>query len=168
MIDIRAAHKEDIPTIRALAQRFWPVAFASILSVKQIAYMMDMMYSPASLEEQMRQKHQFVIASRKKKDVGYLSYEVNCNNLNKTKIHKLYISPNHQRLGVGGALVNYVMLQALKAKNDVLFLNVNKQNEKAINFYKKHHFQLVKEEEIDIGDGFIMDDYVFELHVHPI
>jgi hypothetical protein len=33
----------------------------------------------------------------------------------------------------------------------------------AINFYRKYHFVLVKEETIDIGDGFIMDDYVFEL-----
>ena len=168
MIAIRAAQKDDISTIRALAQRFWPVAFASILSEKQIEYMMEMMYSPNLLKEQMSQGHQFAIASRKNENLGYLSYELNCNNLNKTKIHKLYISPNHQRLGVGGAMVNYVALQALKAKNNALFLNVNKQNEKAINFYKKHHFQLVKEEEIDIGDGFIMDDYVFELTLNQL
>ena len=168
MINIRTANKEQISTISELAQEFWPVAFASILSTEQIEYMMKMMYSPASLEKQMSQGHRFAIASRKDKLVGYLSYETNCDNSDKTKIHKLYISPNHQRLGVGKAMVNFVALQALKANNSTLFLNVNKHNKKAINFYNKLHFQLVKEEEIDIGDGFIMDDYVFELTLNQL
>ncbi|NLZ96155.1 MAG: GNAT family N-acetyltransferase [Bacteroidales bacterium] len=168
MVNIRTVNKEQIATIRELAQEFWPVAFDAILSAEQIEYMMEMMYNPASLEKQMNKGHQFAIASRKDKQVGYLSYETNCDNSNKTKIHKLYISPNHQRLGVGEAMVNFVALQALKANNSTLFLNVNKHNKKAISFYNKLHFQLVKEEKIDIGDGFIMDDYVFELTLNQL
>ena len=163
MIEFTTANKQHISTISELAQEFWPVAFASILSNQQIAYMMQMMYSKGSLEEQMNKGHQFALANKNGKKVGYMSYEIDCDNLNKTKIHKLYISPNYQRYGIGKAMVNFVAKEALKANNSALFLNVNKHNNKAIGFYKKNHFQLVKEEQIDIGNGFIMDDYVFEL-----
>ena len=163
MIEVVKVSKQHIPTIRALAQEYWPVAFVSILSASQIAYMMEMMYSHSSLEGQMNKGHQFAIASKNNKKVGYMSYETDCEGMGKTKIHKLYISPHYQRMGVGKAMVDFVTEQALQANNSALFLNVNKHNNKAIGFYKKHHFVLTKEEEIDIGDGFIMDDYVFEL-----
>ena len=163
MIEVVKVNKQHIPTIRALAQEYWPVAFVSILSASQIAYMMEMMYSHSSLEGQMNKGHQFAIASKNNEKVGYMSYETDCEGMGKTKIHKLYISPHYQRMGVGKAMVDFVSQQALLANNSALFLNVNKYNNKAISFYNKHQFQLVKEEEIDIGDGFIMDDYVFEL-----
>ena len=163
MIEITKAHKQYISTIRELADQLWPVAFASILSAQQIDYMMEMMYSEASLEKQMNDGHQYAIASQNKQNIGYVSYEIGHDQSNKTKIHKLYISPHHQRHGVGKAMIDHVTQQALAANNNSLFLNVNKYNNQAINFYRKHHFSLIKEEAIDIGDGFIMDDYVFEL-----
>ena len=163
MIEIIKVNKEHIPTIRSLAQEFWPIAFASILSEQQIKYMMEMMYSPASLEKQMDKGHRFAIITKNGEQVGYMSYEIDCEKSNKTKIPKLYISPKSQRMGIGKAMVYFVAQQALKANNKAIYLNVNKYNNKAIGFYNKHHFQLVKEEEINIGDGFIMDDYVFEL-----
>lgn len=163
MIEIVAAHKQHIPRIKELAEYIWPKAFASILSLEQIEYMMNMMYSQEAIAKQMDEGHQFAIVYRDNVDVGYVSYEVNHNQTNKTKIHKLYISPEYQRGGIGKILIDYVAVQALESKNNVLFLNVNKHNVGAIDFYNKHRFSLVKKEEIDIGDGFIMDDFVFEL-----
>ena len=163
MIEIISAQKQHIPTIKKLADYLWPKAFASILSTEQIDYMMEMMYSQASIEKQMDEGHQFAIAQKDNVDIGYVSYETNHNNSHKTKIHKLYISPEYQRHGIGKLMVDYVAGQALKANNNSLFLNVNKFNTGAIGFYKKHNFVLTKKEVIDIGNGFIMDDFVFEL-----
>ena len=54
------------------------------------------------------------------------------------------------------------MEEATKQNNHALYLNVNKHNENAIGFYRINGFSIVKEEVIDIGNGFVMDDYVFE------
>ena len=45
-----------------------------------------------------------------------------------------------------------------------LELNVNRKN-KAINFYKKYGFTILKEEDIDIGEGYFMNDYVMGMEV---
>lgn len=166
MIAIKTAKKEQIPHIIKLAEELWPETFASILTAKQITYMMEMMYSPDSLEKQMNDGHQYAIVSENNENIGYVSYEINHNNTNKTKIHKLYILPDRQRKGIGKIVIDYVAHEAKKSKNNALFLNVNKYNESAIGFYQKHRFILVKKEVIDIGNGFIMDDFVFELKLN--
>ena len=163
MIRIFAADKKHIPIIRDLADKIWPQTFSSILSPSQIEYMMEMMYSSASIVKQIEDGHQFAVAREDEINVGYVSYEVDCNQSRKTKIHKLYVSPQHQHCGIGKAMVEYVAQNALKTGNNAVFLNVNKHNTQAINFYSKLQFILVKKEEIDIGNGFIMDDFVFEL-----
>ena len=134
MIEVVKVNKQHIATIKVLAQEFWPVAFAAILSAGQIAYMMEMMYSHSALEEQMNRGHQFAIASRNGAKVGYMSYEIDCDGTGKTKIHKLYIAPNSQRMGVGKAMVDSVSQQALLANNSALFQNINKYKNKAISF----------------------------------
>lgn len=163
MIEILSAQKQHIPTIKKLADYLWPKTFAALLSAEQIDYMMEMMYSQASIEKQMDEGHLFAIVRKENVDVGYLSYETNHNQMTTTKIHKLYLSPEYQRHGIGKAMIEYVARQAIEANNQALFLNVNKHNKGAINFYIKHHFMLTKKEENDIGNGFIMDDFVFEL-----
>lgn len=166
MIEITKASQQHISTIRELAHQLWPVAFASILTAQQIDYMLEMMYSHTSLEKQINDGIQYAIVSKDQHNIGYVSYETDIYLSSKTKIHKLYISPQHQRQGVGKAIIDFVAQQAVEANNHSLFLNVNKYNTQAIHFYRKHCFALVKEEAIDIGEGFIMDDYVFELSLN--
>ncbi len=42
-----------------------------------------------------------------------------------------------------------------------LILNVNRKN-KAKTFYEKNGFAVVREEDIDIGKGYFMNDYIME------
>jgi ribosomal protein S18 acetylase RimI-like enzyme len=41
-------------------------------------------------------------------------------------------------------------------------VNVNRHN-KALHFYEKYGFKIIREEDIDIGEGYFMNDYVMEL-----
>lgn len=163
MIEIRQANANDISDIQAVANEAWPQAFAQILVPQQIVYMMEMMYSRDALWEQMVVNgHMFYIAYEDETPIGFISIEHNCNNTGKTKIHKAYIIPQCQRIGIGKVMFDKAIEQAKGANSSDLFLNVNKYNEKAIAFYNKNGFEIVKEEVIDIGNGFVMDDYVFE------
>ncbi len=164
MIEIIRANKTNIKDIQAVANVAWPHAFNYILSPEQIKYMMDWMYSTQSLQEQMDVKnHRYFLAKQYDRFSGYMSIEHNCENTGKTKIHKIYILPDFQKKGIGKQLLDRAISEA-KLRNDrAVYLNVNKYNANAIGFYEKNGFFLAKEEVIDIGNGFVMDDYVFEL-----
>ena len=79
-----------------------------------------------------------------------------------TKIHKLYLLPVVQGRGIGRALIDTVRAIAESHGHDTLTLNVNKYNE-AVHFYEAYGFRISGTEVIDIGGGYVMDDFVMNL-----
>jgi ribosomal protein S18 acetylase RimI-like enzyme len=75
----------------------------------------------------------------------------------------LYLLPSSQGNGVGKALLLEVAKRAREARQKSLVLNVNKQNKKAIDFYRVLGFVTIRQEVNDIGSGYVMDDDVMEL-----
>lgn len=162
MISVVSATIEDVPIIREIAQITWYPTFKDILTEKQIEYMLEMMYSEEALQEQIEvKKHQFFLAKENEKTVGYLSVEVNYNHEPITKIHKIYILPELQGKGIGKLLMQKAEQVALEHQNSILSLNVNRFN-KALKFYETVGFSITKTEDIDIGNGYLMEDFVME------
>ncbi|NNT71805.1 GNAT family N-acetyltransferase [Flavobacterium sp. IMCC34852] len=166
MIVIEQNSDPNFTDIIAIAQEVWPKTYGAILGQAQLDYMMDMMYSVASLQKQANEKqHHFILAKENEMSVGFASYEFDCNGTHKTKIHKIYILSTQQGKGIGRFLLDYIANEAQKHNNIALFLNVNKYNP-AQHFYKKLGFDITKEEVIDIGQGYVMDDYVMEKKIN--
>ena len=158
---IRFADLDDIPTIGYLAQQIWPVAYGAILSKEQLEYMLDMSYSPDSLTDQItKQHHHFLIAELDEDAVGFASFSVT-EDEGVHKLHKIYVLPQTQGTGVGRALLSFVTEQILEEGATTLRLNVNRHN-KARDFYEKQGFQVTKEVDIEIGNGYQMNDYIME------
>lgn len=156
------AQKANIPQIKALAHTIWPPTFGNILSEEQIDYMLGMMYEEESLFKQIETYgHRFFLIEYEGVAVGFMSLEHHVHHQPKTKIHKIYLLPETQGKGLGKALIDHAETQALAHGDHYLFLNVNKFNP-ASKFYEKCGFEVVKEEVIPIGKGFVMDDFVFE------
>lgn len=162
-MELIKATEKDIPVIKAIADEVWPKTFAEILSPKQIAYMMDMMYSEEALKEQINAlHHHYLLAKENENYWGYLSYETNYKGKSWTKIHKIYVSSAAQGKGIGRFLIDAVARIAWENNNTELSLNVNRFN-KALNFYKKLGFEVIGTEDIDIGNGFLMEDYIMKV-----
>lgn len=158
------ANKSQLPIIAELAYAIWPVAYGEILSKEQLAYMLDKFYSLEALTEQLEKRnHVFLLIEENERFVGFASYESNIEN-HKTKIHKIYVLPETQGKGFGVQLVNEIEKRVKSFKNDVLFLNVNRFN-KAQEFYKRLGFKIAYEEDIAIGNDYLMEDYVMEKEI---
>ncbi len=152
--------EKHIPIIKSIADEVWPKTFGDILSQDQIVYMMDMMYSVDAIKEQMNNlNHHYLLAKDGEEYLGYLSYETNYRGKSWTKVHKIYVLSNTQGKGVGRFLINAVSEIAKKNNNTELSLNVNRFN-RAIDFYNKVGFEIIGNEDIDIGNGFLMEDYI--------
>jgi diamine N-acetyltransferase len=162
MISIEKNFDNGFVDIRAIAKEVWPITYGFILSEIQFDYMIDMMYSVESLQEQSKiKKHHFILAKQEEKTVGFASYECNFDETNKTKIHKIYILSTEQGKGIGKTLIDFITTEAKNQNQAALLLNVNRYND-AKGFYEKLGFTIDREDVIDIGRGFIMDDYVMQ------
>lgn len=156
---IRKAYPHDIPLIRDLTYKIWPATYSNILSKEQIDYMLNLMYSEKSLQEQMQQNHEFILIYDGVEPIGFASFSLTEPTV--FKLHKIYVLPSQQGRGTGRFAIEQ-LVKAMKSKGaSALLLNVNRQNN-AKEFYEKIGFAVIKEEDIDIGNGYFMNDYVME------
>ena len=161
LIQIKA---NQLPIIIELTKKIWPVAYGTILSKAQLDFMIQKFYNETALQELMQKGHVFYLAQDEKENyVGFVSYEIN-SVPDKTKIHKIYVLPETQGTGLGRQFFELVKEQAKENNQKAIFLNVNKYNN-ALHFYTKLGFSIVNDEVIDIGEGYVMDDYVMEIGI---
>ena len=162
MIEIKQLNSDDIMIVNHLANEIWPSTFRDILSKEQISYMLDWMYSIETLQEQVQTGYLYYLATLDGVAVGFLGLEPNFPDQNQLRIHKIYVKPNVHKKGIGRALLNHSIDIAFDLDQTSLHLNVNKFNN-AVGFYEHVGFKTIKEENIDIGKGYLMEDFVMEL-----
>ena len=150
----------DYVAIRSVAHRTWPDTFAAILSPAQIEYMLEMMYSETAIREQVAGGHVFHLLRVRDETIGYVSHQTDYLP-GTTKIHKIYLLPANQGKGYGRVMIDHVEQIARTADQSVLRLDVNYENE-AIGFYEYLGFRKIERCNTDIGNGYLMEDWVME------
>ena len=159
---IRKANPSDIPSIRQIAFATWPDAYGKLLPKEQLEYMLEWMYTEKSLQEQMNKGHQFFMADLDGISFGFASVSEESDQ--RFKLNKLYVIPQTQKTGAGKALLDEVIGYAKQNKGTVVFLQVKRDNI-AKGFYEKQGFVITQEVDIEIGNGFFMNDYIMELSI---
>ena len=163
-MEIIQIQSDEVGVISDLAEKIWPDTFKGILTDEQIRYMLDWMYNPNELIRQIEKGHQFYLLEINQKSVGFIGLQFNFPEPAQVKIHKLYVLPEAQGTGGGKLLFQQAVQVAKENECDSILLNVNRFN-KAVGFYKHIGFKILKEENIDIGNGFWMEDYVMGCRV---
>ncbi|WP_341834066.1 GNAT family N-acetyltransferase [Chitinophaga pollutisoli] len=160
MIRITQAAEQQLAIVQQIAYDTWPHTFGKILTSEQIDYMLNLMYDLAVLKDQVEKKgYVYLLAEADGKFGGFAGYELNYKDEPVSKLHKIYVLPQMQGKNMGLALIAEVERIARNAGMEKLSLNVNRDN-KATGFYKRNGFVISGEEDIDIGHGFFMNDYI--------
>ncbi len=98
--------------------------------------------------------------------IGYCSYALTEDSAEmkpgEMKLEQLYLLPELHGQGLGRLMLRHVEEQAKMRGCSRLVLQVNKRNDIAVAFYRKAGFTVREEAVFDIGNGFVMDDYVME------
>jgi len=162
-LEVRHLSKEELWQVRELALQIFPVTYQEIVEPEQIDYMMDLFYTPENLRKQYESGQTFLIIYTEGKPSGYASYTP-LNENGEYKLNKIYVDTRQQGKGLGKNLINEVISLVGNAGGKSLQLNVNRFN-KAVGFYKSMGFVIKKEELLDIGKGYFMDDYVMEISI---
>lgn len=155
-LTIKQANSGDIDLIYSLADKIWRVHYPSIITMEQIDYMLNKMYSKDALLQQMSEGQHFLLAYNNDIPVGYISYSIK--DKGEYFLHKFYVDTNRHRAGIGSAFFN----QFFSGFNDLesIRLTVNRKNFKAINFYFKQGFVIEEVKDFDIGNNYEMNDFI--------
>ncbi len=154
------AQVEHAAIIEDLAKRIWPIAYKNVISAEQIEYMLKWMYSRETVEKEIQEGYVYYLAELDGEFVGYAGISIL--DEKDVKLHKLYRLPDLKCKGIGYHLLNTCIAQAKAWNREYLILNVNKYNA-AVKFYLRNKFAIRKEIVLDIGEGFVMDDYIMEI-----
>jgi diamine N-acetyltransferase len=162
-IQISALLPADIAAVGALARVVWKDAYAKIITPAQIDYMLAQRYGAARLREEL--KRDDLWWDKATIDGALAAFASSFltsapGEPRQMKLDKLYVDPARQRTGIGGRLLSTVAERALAQGCTSLILAVNKRNERAIAAYRKHGFTVAEAVCVDIGDGFVMDDFI--------
>lgn len=160
MIAIQKLRNSDIPIVQDLAREIWNEHYLKILSQEQIDYMLNLFYSTSKIKEELLGNYSWELMYDNTIPVGFM-----CLKFEKEKVHlsKLYLHSNVRGKGFGKQLIEHAIDVSLQNNFTSIYLNVNKYNMESIEFYKRIGFKIIEEGVFDIGNGFVMDDYIMEL-----
>ncbi|KUJ51255.1 GNAT family N-acetyltransferase [Chryseobacterium sp. JAH] len=157
------ATEKDIPLIQDLAKRSWENAYADILSKEHMKYMLDTMYSEAEISEHLKNPdyHYYLVFDENLHSYdGFLGYENHYENQT-TKLHRIYLVPESKGKGLGKKTLEFLNQKVKESGDNRIILNVNKYNS-AQKFYESQGYNIYNEGVFDIGNGYVMDDYLME------
>lgn len=156
---IQLEDTEKIKELSALAGSIVKEHYDPIIGPAQNDYMIEMFQSVEALKRQLREEHTFYMAVGENENVGYLAcYPKE----GKLYLDKFYLKKEVRGKGYGRKMMEFVMELGKSGGYPALFLNVNKHNEESIALYQHMGFTLLRKEKNPIGEGFYMDDFVFE------
>jgi diamine N-acetyltransferase len=156
---VEPATAEHLPEIAVLAGMVWRAHYPGIISHEQIDYMLARMCAVEVMHRELSNGTAYDRLLVNEELRGFASYAPT-RTVGEFKLHQLYIHPDAQRQGLGGLLLARVQNVARERGFEVLVLAVNKRNTNAITAYRKHGFTIRESVVVDIGDGFVMDDFV--------
>ena len=150
---------------RAIAEKAWPPTYRGIIPEAQIPYMIGRMYSPEAIREAAAVGTPFYLVRADGADAGVCSVDLRPAADGSAELHKLYTLPAYWGRGVGGWLLAELCRRAKEAGATSVWLRVNKNNARAQKAYRAAGFSNVRAVCTDIGEGFVMDDFVFARRV---
>lgn len=160
--DIRPAIPEELPVIAELADTIWRAHYPGIITAEQIDYMLAQRYNAATLAAQMAEAdNYFDLMLVDDQPCGFAHYFRYSED--EIKLDKLYLLPALHGKGYGSRFLQHVKSRVSELGCGTLVLAVNKHNKKAVAAYLRSGFEIRESITVEIGAGFVMDDYVMAL-----
>lgn len=151
----------ELREVAELAHEIWHECFVGIISAEQIDYMVEKYQSYHAMKRQIAEQNYRYFAVRDEEEMcGY--FAVKSEDDSRLFLSKLYLRKDKRGRGIASTMLKRVFDEAKDSGKTSVYLTVNKFNAHAITVYKKTGFMVIDAPSTDIGNGFVMDDYVME------
>lgn len=152
--------EQELASLAELASDIWHEYFVGIISNEQIDYMVEKFQSfPALADQIAKQGYEYYFMTVQGNPIGYLGIKPE---ESKLFLSKFYLQKEHRGKGYGSQALA-LLTDICRSRNlGAIWLTVNRHNASTIAVYEKKGFKTVRTQVADIGNGFVMDDYVME------
>lgn len=155
---------EQIAALAEIADEVWHEWFSSIISEAQINYMLEKFQSVGAITEQIRNNgYKYYFIHRNGVHMGYTG--IHGEDDGRLFLSKIYLKKEYRGKGYAHKTFDFLRDYCRENGYKAIWLTVNKHNDNSIAVYKKTGFKLIGEGAADIGSGFVMDDYYFQLDI---
>jgi ribosomal protein S18 acetylase RimI-like enzyme len=151
--------RQDIKQVEELAEEIWTQHYTPIIGNKQVRYMLDNFQSFEAIVEQISEGMTYFLMFFQGEPVGYMASKPDDEDL---FLSKIYVLSAVRGKGIGGYAMSFLASMAREQGCRHLSLTVNKNNTNSIRTYEKLGFVNLGPLETDIGNGFIMDDFLMK------
>ena len=124
--------------------------------------MLENFQSANAIKEFIENGYEYYFIQADGQNIGYLALH---NRDDHMHLSKFYILKEFRGQGYGKSSLEFIKSKVKESGLSRLQLVVNKDNSDTISAYKKMGFKIIGEPVTDIGGGFVMDDYEFELEM---
>ncbi len=153
----------DIRTVEQLGRQIWTDHYVPIIGSKQVEYMLDKFQSFDAISAQIAdQDFWYFLIQYQASPVGYIGLQREADTL---FLSTIYIMDSARGKGLARKGVDFSCQFARDHEMSKLELTVNRNNTAAIAAYEQMGFTRTGQQVTDIGEGYVMDDFVFELAV---
>ena len=159
VILVKVSNEVDIRQVEELAAQIWTQHYTPIIGIDQVQYMLKNFQSSEAIEKQISEGMHYYLLYFQKEAVGYLAFKQDDEDL---FLSKIYVLSRMRGKGIGSYAMRFLSSVGEEMGLRNLSLTVNKNNSDSISAYEKLGFVNLGAVETDIGDGFIMDDYLMK------
>ena len=159
-ISMQEVQEEELDSLAHLAAEVWAEHYQNIITLAQIKYMVKKFQSHAAIKEQLRNGYQYFWLCFDGEKAGYLAIEPRDSRL---FLSKIYLKKEFRGKKIAVFAVENLKKLCKEKGYRSIYLTVNKQNAGSIAAYEAMGFERVEDVVSDIGNGYVMDDYIYEL-----
>lgn len=154
-------NENEIAEMSALASSIVKEHFDPIIGSEQNDYMIEKFQSVSSIKQQLYDGYKYYFVCLDYNKIGFLAYRIDENSL---YLSKFYLDKAYRGKGFSRDMFDFIKNAAIEKSVKKITLNVNKNND-AVYAYEKLGFKRTAAQKKDIGNGFFMDDYIYEYTV---
>lgn len=161
---IPVVRPEQVATVAALAREIWYEYYVPLIGQAQVDYMVAKFQNAPAMQAQIEQGYEYFLvqqqdASGTWSDIGYCAVQEQPGRL--MFLSKFYLHHAARGSGTGRRCMEFIEGLARRRELSSLWLTVNKGNP-AVQAYQRLGFRIAADLVMDIGGGFVMDDYRME------
>jgi diamine N-acetyltransferase len=155
-----ARTEADIAAVAALAREIWDEYYVPLIGRAQVDYMVSKFQSASAVQTQIGDGYEYFLVQRDGRNIGYYAV-LEEHEQHALFLSKFYLQRAQRGSGTGRACMEFIEHLAHQRGLGLLWLTVNKGNP-SVNAYKRMGFRIAADLVMDIGAGFVMDDYRME------